>query len=182
MKSAVTARLLASLALWGTVAANPPNGSDPEDELKAAIVLSFVRFADWPHTAPGTPITIAVFGRPAFVQVLRRTVEGKLVQDRPVRVVETKSMADAPATELIYFAVNRTPELKAYLLDPHFTHALTVGETKDFLELGGAVSLVEVDGHMSFEVSLDVLERTGITISSKLLRFGQIRGRRRRDL
>jgi len=34
-----------------------------------------------------------------------------------------------------------------------------------------------MDGHMAFEVSLETLGRAGIEVSSKLLRFGQIRGR-----
>jgi hypothetical protein len=54
-------------------------------------------------------------------------------------------------------------------------HALTIGENKEFLHWGGAVRLLVVDGHMSFEVSLDALERSGVSISSRLLRFGQVR-------
>jgi len=179
MKLFFTARLIASFVLLGTMGAMPATDSDPEDELKAAIVLSFVRFADWPHAASGTPITIAVFGRPAFAQVLRRTMEGKVVKDRPLHVVEPKSAADVPTCDLIYFAIAHAPDLRAFLSDPHLAHALTLGEAKDFLEMGGAVNLLEIDGHMSFEFSLEVLDRTGVAISSKLLRFGQIRGRRK---
>jgi hypothetical protein len=34
-----------------------------------------------------------------------------------------------------------------------------------------------VDGHMSFEVSLEALDRAGLSISSKLLRYGQVKAR-----
>ncbi|HYL77259.1 MAG TPA: YfiR family protein [Bryobacteraceae bacterium] len=149
----------------------------PEDELKAAVVLSFVRYAEWPQMQPGnSAITIGVFGRPSFARVLRRTLEGKSVNDRAVRIVELKAPADWPTCQVIYFATDRAPEIKQGLLGPHPRHALTIGESKAFLDEGGAVNLLLVDGHMSFEVSREALERSGISISSKLLRFGQIRG------
>jgi hypothetical protein len=49
------------------------------------------------------------------------------------------------------------------------------------LDSGGAVNLLVIDGHMSFEVSLEALDRSGVSISSKLLRFGQIRSRKKGD-
>jgi hypothetical protein len=58
-------------------------------------------------------------------------------------------------------------------------HVLTIGETDGFLEQGGAVNLFLMDGHMAFEVSLGTLTRSGVEISSKLLRFGQIRDLKR---
>ncbi len=150
----------------------------PEDELKAAVVLSFLRYAEWPQPLPGNAaITIGVVGRPSFAQVLRRTLEGKLVNDRAIRIVELKTPADSASCQVIYFATNRAADIKQDLLGSHPPHALTIGESKGFLDEGGAVNLLLVDGHMSFEVSREALERSGISISSKLLRFGQIRGR-----
>jgi prepilin-type processing-associated H-X9-DG protein len=53
-----------------------------------------------------------------------------------------------------------------------------VGETDRFLDYGGAVNLLLVDGHMGFEVNLEAVKRCGVEISSTLLRFGQIRRKR----
>jgi YfiR/HmsC-like len=150
----------------------------PEDELKAAVVLSFLRYAEWSQPAPvNNAITIGVLGRASFAHVLRRTLEAKSVQDRAIRVVELKTPADFPACQVIYFATDRATDIRPVLLGPHPAHALTIGEAKGFLDEGGAINLLLVDGHMSFEVDRDALERSGISISSKLLRFGQIRGR-----
>ena len=55
------------------------------------------------------------------------------------------------------------------------SHALTIGEADRFLDYGGAVKLLIVDGHMSFEVSPAALDRAGVSISSKLLRYGQVK-------
>src|SRR5205807_1636188 len=127
------------------------------------------------QSAGNTPIHIGILGRPAFAQILRRTLEGKSVNDRAIRIQELKAIADAAGCQVVYFATDNSAEVRQALAAPQLTRALTIGEARDFLEWGGAVSLLVVDGHMSFEVNVDALTRSGVVISSKLLRFGQIR-------
>src|SRR5579872_3155804 len=66
---------------WLVIAAAFPccaTASDPEDELKAAVVLSFLRYAEWDRPpSANAPIVLGVFGRSALADALRRTAEGK---------------------------------------------------------------------------------------------------------
>jgi hypothetical protein len=178
MLSTTSRRLLA----WLAILALAPFGSlaeEPEDELKAAVVLSFLRYGEWDQTLPGNAVlTVGVLGRPEFAGVLRHSMEGKSVNGRAVQVVELKSAAQQHACQVIYLAGDNNPEIKAALENPALARVLTIGETRDFLDWGGAINLFVFHGHMSFEVSLDALERSGVSISSRLLRFGQIRNRK----
>ena len=170
-------RLAAGLVLGGLFHDLPVAASEPEDELKAAIVLSFLRYCEWP--APATAdatLTVGALGRPALIETLRRVLAGKSVGNRPVRVVEIGLEDDPRCCQIVYLATARPREIKAGLTAARMARTLTIGESERFLELGGAVNLLTVDGRMSFEVSLEALKRSGITISSTLLRFGQIRG------
>src|SRR5438552_16491306 len=101
MNSLVAARFMTCLALAGILQAASAADVEPEDELNAAIVLNFMRYAEWPHPAPGSPITVGVFGRPSFAKALRRTLEGKAVNDRALRVVDLQSVTDAPACDVL---------------------------------------------------------------------------------
>lgn len=149
--------------------------SAPADELKAAIVLSFLHYAEWSQPLPaGAPLVVGVFGRSSFAEVLRSTLEGKLANGRAVRVIELKSAADLPRVQVVYFATDRGADVKPLLAAPQAAAALTIGEASAFLEWGGAVNLLIVDGRMSFEVNLDALHQRGVNVSSRLLRFGQI--------
>jgi hypothetical protein len=89
--------------------------------------------------------------------------------------VEIKPPIDPHCCQALYFATDKPAEINPILPSLGSAHVLTVGETDRFLEQGGAVNLFLMDGHMAFEVSLGALDRSGIEISSKLLRFGQIR-------
>jgi hypothetical protein len=163
-------RLAALLALAGAFWLKRATGSEPEDELKATAVLSFLRYSEWPASTGGA-VTVGVLGRPGFKQVLSRTIEGKSVNNRPIRVIEIKGAAGVRCCQLIYFATDKAEEIKQGLSN---AHALTIGEADRFLDYGGAIHLFIDDGHLSFEASLDAIERSGTSVGSNLLRRGQI--------
>jgi YfiR/HmsC-like len=180
MPSILPTRFIASVAWLAMLPAVSLAGVDPEDELKAAVVLSFLRYGEWPQSpAVNTPLAVGVLGRASFADALRRTLEGKLVNDHSVRVVRLKTAAEAQGCQVVYFAADQSSFIKAALENGLPARVLTIGESKDFLDWGGAVNLLVVDGHMGFEVSMVALERSGVSISSRLLRFGQVRNQRK---
>lgn len=182
MISLAAARFTGCLIVLTILRATPAPEFEPVDELKAAIVLNFLRFAEWPRSESTNSITVGVYGRSSFAQVLRRTLEGKAVNNRALHVVELKYPTELQSCDAIYFATTKETDVRQILNSPQGANALSIGESKDFLQLGGAVNLLVIDGRMSFEVDLAALDRTGVAISSKLLRFGQIHGRRKGEL
>ena len=163
-------------ALPGMPYSPPGVDAEAEDELKSVIVKNFLRYSTWPDPASSSgPITVGVLGRSSLAQTLHGLLDGKPVNGRMVQVVEIKSMPDPRRYHLIYVATDRSKEIKQALESVRSTHTLTIGEEDKFLEYGGAVNLLLVDGHMGFEVSLEALGRAGVEISSKLLRLGQVK-------
>ena len=149
--------------------------ADPADELKAAIVLSFLNYAEWSPAPPaGAPLTVGVYGRPAFAQILRRTLEGRTVNGRLVHVTEIGA-AGKPCCRVVYLAGSRAQDIRPVMQELQSCRALVMGESNEFLEWGGGVNLWLIDGRMTFEVNLPALQQNGVAISSRLLRFGQIR-------
>jgi prepilin-type processing-associated H-X9-DG protein len=169
-------RWLLGAAVVSSLAGLAVRAAEPEDELKAAAVLSFVRYAEWPQGAAEGPITIGVAGRPAMVATLRRTLAGKIVNNRTVTVVHIKAV-EPRCCQVLYVATDNNKQVHQLLAGIGNPPPLTIGEAERFLESGGAVNLMFVDGHMSFEVNLDALQRSGIGISSKLLRYGRVKAR-----
>jgi prepilin-type processing-associated H-X9-DG protein len=165
----------AALALFGLLGA----ASEPEDELKAATVLSFLRYSDWPNMAAAdSPLTVGVLGRPALMETLHRILDGKSVKGRPIRIVEIKAALDPRCCQVAYLAAAKTSEIKSVLSGMRAARILTIGESDHFLDYGGAVNLFFADGHIGFEASLEAIDRAGVNVSSTLLRYGQIKGRR----
>lgn len=166
--------LLAILALAAAHAAAVLPSVDSEDELKAATVWLFVQYSHLTPASDGS-ITVGVVGRPSFEQTLRHTLEGKFTAGHPVRVVEARN--DFRTCQMVYLATDKAEDVHRVLTATQSLRILVIGESNRFLERGGAVNLFIADGHISFEASLDALERSGVSISSNLLKFGQIRDR-----
>jgi hypothetical protein len=170
--------LLLALASMGSQSIFSTPAVTPEDELKSAVILTFLRYSEWPgRAAPDQPLTVGVLGRPGMAPVLRRTLEGKPVNNRTIRVIELKSLSDPQCCQVIYLATDKASEIQQALTSVRSSPTLTIGETDRFLDFGGAVNLMVVEGHMAFEVNFSALEHSGVSISSKLLRYGQVRGR-----
>jgi hypothetical protein len=169
-------RLASALSLLAVFAMSMPGAADAEEELKCAAVLAFVQNATWTEQpAPNAPLTVGVVGRLAFFRWLRTRVDGKAVNGHPIKVLAVTAPVDPHCCQVLYFATDKAGDIKPVLQSFASAPVMTIGETGGFLEEGGAVNLFLLDGHMSFEVSLGALGREGIEISSKLLRYGQVR-------
>jgi len=169
---------LAAVALSAALALVCHASATPEDELKSAAVLSFLRYSEWP-APPGGPITVGVFGRAGFSQALSHTLEGKVINNRPVHLIPLDLTSDLHGCQLVYVASAKAPDVRQMAAGAAAAHVLTIGETDRFLDYGGAINLFLIDGHIGFEVNLETLERSGVTIGSNMLRLGQIRDPRR---
>lgn len=165
--------------LISIVAGPVVRANEPQDELKAATVLSFVRHSAWLNRATAGPITIGVFGRPAMIRLLRQTLAGKTANNRPIRVLDATASPDLSDCQVLFVASDDKNEVRQTLAGLRDSHALTIGESDRFLDYGGAVNLLFVDGHMSFEVNLSALDRAGVSISATLLRYGRVKARPR---
>src|SRR5687768_747777 len=70
-----------------------------EYPVKAAFVLNFARFVEWPDSAfatPSSPLTICVLGADPFGGILDVTVGGERVHNRPVVVQRAPRATQLP--------------------------------------------------------------------------------------
>lgn len=142
-----------------------------EEEVKAAYLLNFTRYVDWP---PGSfpdaesPVNLCVFGDARFGEIARRTVDGRRSRGRPVRVL----LPDAPDLASgchVAFVGGSRAEIARRLAALAPTAALTVGDGRDFLDRGGIITFVIVNETVRFEIHPDAARRAGLELSSRLL-------------
>jgi len=145
--------------------------------LKAATVLTFLRHSEWSKAPAGNHLTVGILGRTSMFQAMQRNLEGKLANARTVRVLSLRHPSECSDCQAMYLASDNRLELKQLMSSLQGPGLLVMGESDHFLDFGGAVNLLIVNGHMSFEVSQEALSRSAIKISSQLLRYGRVLGR-----
>ena len=168
--------LAAVLLLGGGLQAQVGGVLQQEDDLRAALVLGFARFTEWPASQREGPLVIGVLGHAGIVASMEKVAHGKYVNGRPVVVRPLRSGAQAAGCHIVYFGrlqgLRQTDVLKEVAAAEPRPARLLIGEDDRFLAAGGAVYLFEEDGRVSFDANLDALQHANLTISSKLLRLG----------
>jgi YfiR/HmsC-like len=165
MRLALVLALAASAVLHGQEVAL-------EYRVKAAFLFNFAKFVEWPAEADGGPLQICVAGRNVFGDALADTVRGENINGRPlaVRVI----LEPEPGCHIIF--IPRGAASAAYLRAARGTPSLTVGETRDFIAQGGIVNFTLDGTSVRFEIDPEAAERSGLRISSRLLRLARAPG------
>jgi hypothetical protein len=143
----------------------------PAQEVKAAYLLNFTRYVDWPAAAfadADAPVNLCVLGESEFGGILRRTVQGRHSRGRPVRVLEPDAPAQATDCH-IAFVAGQPHEVRAWLAALRRSPTLTVGDGPDFLGRGGMVAFLNIEETIRFQIDAAAVRRAGLQISSRVL-------------
>lgn len=139
---------------------------------KAAFVLNFGRYTEWPadtFATPESPLHLCLLKDNSEIGIAMRRAEGKRIGSRPLVVRRIASSDELPGCHM-FFA-----EAGALALDAQWWQALSqsavlsIGDAPDFTGQGGVIGLVPVDLRLGFEVNLAAARRLEIRLSSQLL-------------
>lgn len=168
-------RLLALGALWlalgaaqaQTSALHPPGPS--ADSVKAAFILKFLNYVEWPATAfasDDAPCVLAVQGDEDVLAELQRQSAGRNFNRHPLMVRALDADEVPPGVQLLYIGERARIAPLAHAL-----HApvLVVTDADGALELGSMINFRLVDDRVRFEVALDPVRGAGLQLNSRLL-------------
>ncbi|MDQ3027527.1 MAG: YfiR family protein [Pseudomonadota bacterium] len=142
-----------------------------EATVKAAFLHKFAGYVEWPANAfpsPDTPVVIGIAGSEEVAAELEKLVPGRNVNGRSVIVRRVRD-ADAMRGVHILFVGRGEGGARVLTRAAHQHGALMVTEVERGLELGAVINFVPAEDRISFEVSLDSAERSGLRISSRML-------------
>lgn len=156
-----------------------PAFAAPEDEyaLKAAFVLNFAKFTQWPDNSfTDTPdaFSLCVVGGKSL-EAGFRTIEGKGVGGRSLQIDFIPEAGGFDRCNMLFVGGNmdRTALLRIFASVKE-KPVLTIGEMPDFAKLGGVINFVSKEGKLRFEVNRETSLKQKVNISSRLLKLAII--------
>ncbi len=157
------------------LAAAPP-AAPLEYEVKAAFLLNFAKFVEWPPESLGArdALTICVFGEDPFGGALASTLAGEKLAGRPLQWRQVERASELRSCQVVFVSRSGRERVSELLAAVRGANVLTVGETESFAEQGGMVRFFLEANRVRFEINLDAVERTRLTVSSKLLRVARV--------
>jgi hypothetical protein len=152
----------------------PAADNAPEYGIKAAFLLNFMRFVDWPETAfssSDAPREICILGRDPFGRDLTDIMRGEVVQDRSIVVRRVSQIAAAGACQVVFVSAATNPS-RLRSIQPMGT--LIVADDPRFLRDGAMIAFVLEAKRVRFDVNQKAAEMAGLKISSKLLSLARM--------
>jgi uncharacterized protein DUF4154 len=158
---------LSPVSVWAQSAAAP--------ELKAAFLLNFVRFAEWPNLTAGSPLVLCVAGDERVADALSAAARGQSVGGRRLDVSKMSTAGSlVPRCHLLFVSASDVPLGMSLVGDARGLPIMTVSDRNGFCDSGGMIELFVDDARMRFAVNLDTVERSGLRLSSRLLGLARV--------
>ena len=173
-----TALGLALVGLVWTGVARPTLCANQPSELsvKAAFVVSFLKFVEWPAAAPGTPLVLVLVGDAPIASSLKEGTVGLQIAGRPVRLRIAGSPNDIADANAVFISAGEQQQVPAILRQLDRKSVLTIGDTEGFAASGVVLNLVMQDNKVRVEANTAAAARAGLKVSAHLLRLARIVG------
>lgn len=164
----------AALALAGvTVLLAPPLArAVSEYDVKAAFLLNFGKFVEWPSAAGD--LEICVLGDDPFGSSLDDTVAGRTVGKRAVTTRRIARVDAAEGCSILFVSRSEEGAVDAILRRLSGAPVLLVADQARFAKRGGMINFVESNSKIRFEINEAAAKKAGLKISSQLLRLATI--------
>jgi hypothetical protein len=146
-----------------------PQSALSEYDVKAAYLLNFTKFVDWPSRSL-EPFTICIVGDDPFGGSLTQILEGEQVNGRRIAVRHVSQ--PSRSCEVVFISKSEGSVGRTLAEVP--AGVLTVGEGNEFLRRGGMIAFVLDNRRVRFDVNQRAIEKGGVRVSSRLLNVARV--------
>lgn len=143
-----------------------------EYQVKAAFLVNFARFMEWPASAfqhATSPLVIAVIGEDPFGRELDAAIKGKVVGGHPLVARRIDWRDDARGFHLVFLSKSEKRHVPDILHGLAGSAVVTVSDVELFCKAGGVITFIDDRDRVRFEVNVDAAALHGVKISSRLL-------------
>ncbi|AVR96445.1 YfiR family protein [Pseudoduganella armeniaca] len=162
----IVGRVLARAMLPAALLYAAPSGAQDDDSrLKAAFIFNIAQFTTWPPAGAARPLAICASPAHSLWTGLRE-LDGKALAGRALAVVD--SAGGRPCDIVVYSAAAAPAVAPAAIAG-----TLTIVDGARSGRYQGAVTLVEEDPHLRFDIDTREAARAGLKFSSRLLQLAR---------
>lgn len=145
-----------------------------EYQVKAAYIYNFTKFIEWPQAIVTPAFTICILGDDPFESAIDRLTAGKTAYGHPIQVRRPKNEAETKQCQMVFVgAADRSKAVKLIEVTQG-SPVFTVGESQEFLRIGGMVILSMEGNLVKVTVNKAPTESAGFKVSANLMTLAKI--------
>lgn len=141
-----------------------------EYHVKAAFILNFARFIEWPSDGYGNggALVVGIVGEDPFGGSLDQ-LNGKTVNGHRIVIKRLKAEEYLRGCQILFISSSERNRLGKILESVRGATVLTIGELSQFNQAGGIIKFVIQENKVRFEINTGAASQARLKISSKLL-------------
>lgn len=148
-----------------------------EYEIKAAFLLNFARFVEWPSTSfadSDSPLVIGVLGNDPFGSALDNAIQNERVKGRRLVVRRSSQLSDLKGSHILFVSSSEQSRIGWIIREVSDRSILSVSDVSGFANRGGIVNFIVGDRKIGFEINIAAINKAGLKVSSQLLKLAKI--------
>lgn len=151
--------------------------TEVEAKVKAAFVVNFARFINWPQssfTDPTAPLILCTVGVEGVEQSFAG-VEAKKIKGRPLVLQNYGSLEEVVSSscQIVYVKGTTGKRLQRFLKENRSTPIVSISESDGFTRLGGIIEFVKSKGRLSFKINNSEAKEKQLQIDAALLNLAE---------
>jgi len=145
-----------------------------EYELKAAFLYNFARFVEWPDDGnSGRDLVICILGDDPFGDAIDAVARGRQIRGRSITVIRVEGYDEISRCDVLFISRSEKRRFREITSRLDGDPVLTVGDSPSFLANSGMINLELIEQMVAFSVNLVAANKSGLTISSTLMRLAR---------
>jgi hypothetical protein len=163
--------LAIGLLLTGAAGQEARAQSANEYQVKAAFILNFARFIEWPSDAfyDGDTLAIGVIGDDPFGNSIDQIVSRGVANGHRLVVRRMKWGDNLRSCQILFVSSSERKRLGQILDSLRGSSVLTISDLSEFNRSGGMIKFFIQDNKVLFEINSTATTRARLKVSSKLL-------------
>jgi len=141
-----------------------------QGKIQAIYIYNIIKFTSWPQPQADTvnALNICLYGEDNISNELNR-LRGEKIQGKVITIKNSNIETELASCHVLYISPENFSDYQDLTELTSGLPILSVGNDNRLLEAGGIISLTQANGRQRFNINLKTLERSGLTLSSKLL-------------
>lgn len=161
---------------------NKQHAGCKEYELKGAYIYHFFKYIEWENEQDAERFVISILGKSPIEEVLNRLEKEKVIRNKTFDVYRfdnikafQKQFASAETQcHLLFVSKQAQEELEQHQFIATLAkkNIILLGESNDFLNLGGDINFIIDRNRLKFQINQKTLNKSsGLRVSAKLLKL-----------
>jgi len=141
--------------------------------IKASFIHNFTKFIQWPWESNSfnnlNEFNLCVMGENPFGTILDHLAETNRIKGRSISIKTDIFLHETKSCHILFISQSKRSKVERIVNHLKDFPVLTIGDTEGYAGRGVGINLIIVGNKIQFRINREVIEQSGLEVSSELL-------------